>query len=149
MQAVELKVTIQGEPALMMVCGACAQRFKALKAQVRKSVVRRVNDKELKARAKASGDRPLVVLFGTYASSCSCCAGFMPEFVSVASEFCSRADFVTIDAMENPSACGKFSVKTLPTVLVWRGWESARVEGRNDAAVRNMLRLTLGPVNES
>jgi thioredoxin 1 len=64
----------------------------------------------------ASG--PVIVDF--WAEWCSSCKQMMPAFEELSSEMGDKAQFVKFDAGEHPMTPGKFGVRGLPTLMIFK-----------------------------
>ena len=64
-------------------------------------------------------DAPVLVDF--WASWCIPCRTLAPAVDAVAAEFAGRAKVLTLNVDEEPEIAGRYSVQTIPTLLLFKG----------------------------
>jgi thioredoxin 2 len=75
---------------------------------------------------------PVVVDF--WASWCAPCRMMAPNFERVAGELSPRVRFAKLDTEAAPNVAGRFAIRGIPTLILFRnGAEAARVSGAMDA----------------
>lgn len=82
--------------------------------------------------AALAGGSPLVVDF--WAPWCAPCRAMAPAFEAAASELGGRACFAKVNLDEAPALARRFTVRSIPTLVVFRGGrEVKRISGAMDA----------------
>jgi thioredoxin 2 len=75
---------------------------------------------------------PVVVDF--WAQWCGPCHAMAPNFERVAAELTPRARFAKLDTEAAPGVAGRFGIRSIPTLILFKkGAEAARVSGAMDA----------------
>jgi thioredoxin 1 len=77
-----------------------------------------------------------IVVVDFFAVWCAPCRMMAPDFAKVATSYSGKAHFAKVDVDENPESSVKFSLNSLPTVLVFKnGQQIKRFVGLIKAAV--------------
>jgi thioredoxin 2 len=77
-------------------------------------------------------DLPVVVDF--WAAWCGPCRAMAPQFERAAAELKTRARFAKLDTEQAQELAGRYGIRSIPTMIVFRGGrETARVSGAMDA----------------
>jgi thioredoxin 2 len=77
-------------------------------------------------------DLPVVVDF--WAPWCAPCRAMAPAFESAAADMATRARFAKVNTEDVPGLAGRFGIRSIPTLVVFRdGREVKRVSGAMDA----------------
>lgn len=85
------------------------------------------------ARHLGRGDLPLVVDF--WAPWCAPCRAMAPAFEAVARRLEPRARLIKVNTEEAQGLAGRYGIKSIPTLVVFRGGrEVARTSGAMDAS---------------
>lgn len=105
------------------------------------TLIREITDDQFGATVDGAG--PVVVEF--YATWCGACRRLAPVLDTVAAEFAGRAEFVKINADENPAAVADHLISSTPTLLVFlEGRAVARLVGAHpEPALRDWLEQAL------
>jgi thioredoxin 2 len=113
------------------VCGKC-------KAALLEGKPVPVNEATFEA-AVVRTELPVVVDF--WADWCGPCHAMAPGFERAASEMKTRARFAKVDTEAAPNIAGRFGIRSLPTLVLFKqGKEAARVSGAMDArGIQNWL----------
>jgi thioredoxin 1 len=84
---------------------------------------------------------PTPVVVDVWAEWCPPCHAISRSLAELAVELDGRMVVATLDADENPATCRAYQVRSLPTLLVFRGGElvSATVGARPKSALRTLL----------
>jgi thioredoxin 1 len=77
------------------------------------------------------------VVIDCYTPSCGPCAALAPILDSLASEWGEQLAFEKVDVAAHPEIAAKYSVRGVPTLLLFRAGEL--VASRTGAATRNQL----------
>ncbi|MEV0720711.1 thioredoxin [Asanoa sp. NPDC050611] len=91
------------------------------------------------ATAVLASETPVVV--DVWAEWCPPCHAISRSLAELAEELKGKMVVATLDADENPATCRAYQVRSLPTLLVFRGGElvSATVGARPKSALRSLL----------
>ena len=65
--------------------------------------------------------KPVIVDFT--AEWCGPCKGLKPVLRDLASEYGEEVEFVAVDADSNPALCKQYEIRSLPTLMFFRGGE--------------------------
>ena len=89
------------------------------------------------------GQSPLPVLVDFWAAWCGPCRMIAPELEKLARERAGRVVVAKVDTEELPAVAGKFSIRSIPTIVLMRGGhEAKRVSGAMPAtAIASSLAL--------
>ena len=96
-----------------------------------------------------------VVLVDFWAEWCGPCRRLAPTVDALASEFDGRATVAKLNVDENPNVPGRFAVRGIPTLLLFKEGQLAetivglRGEGRHRANDRTPSRSLMWPIAES
>lgn len=103
------------------VCGRCKNSL---------TLHNGVNDLTASSLETLSNKSPLPIVVDFWAPWCGPCRSFAPTFIDAANRLKNRIVFGKIDTEANPDAGQKFSIKGIPTlVLFYRGQEINRISG--------------------
>ncbi|GIF78372.1 thioredoxin family protein [Asanoa siamensis] len=91
------------------------------------------------ATAVLASPTPIVV--DVWAEWCPPCHAISRSLAELAEELDGKMVVATLDADENPATCRVYQVRSLPTLLIFRGGElvSATVGARPKSALRTLL----------
>lgn len=108
------------------VCGSCQTELPVHGAMVAGT------DTSL---AKLIAKSPLPVVVDVWAPWCGPCRAFAPTFEEASREFAGQFVFAKLNSEDNPRLPGQWSVRGIPTLIVFRGGrEVTRVAGAMGAA---------------
>ena len=77
------------------------------------------NESKSPSAALLSGDTPVVVKFT--AAYCGPCRQLSPVLSSLAADYAGRVRVVTVDIEEQPGLAQEYGVRSVPTLLAFRG----------------------------
>ncbi len=89
----------------------------------------------------------LPVLADFWADWCGPCKMMAPAFAQAAARMRTRASFVKVDTERAQSLAGRYAIRSIPTLILFRGGrEAARVSGAMDArSIIGWLEARIGP----
>ena len=103
------------------VCGACKAKLPVHGALI---------DGTDKSFAKLIAKSPLPVVVDVWAQWCGPCRSFAPTFKEASEMFAGKIVFVKLDSEKNQQSAGRLSIRSIPTVLVFKnGVEVTRQSG--------------------
>jgi thioredoxin 2 len=138
--------------ATIVTCGACGQRNRVAagrsadearcgrcKRSLGLATVAAVTDATYAREVEGSG---LPVVVDCWAPWCGPCRMVAPVLEDLAAELAGRVKFVKVNTDENPAVAARFSISSIPTLLLVRGGQlSGRVIGAQPkAAILSELR---------
>ena len=86
--------------------------------------VRAVNDNDFQAEViDASKNQPVMVDF--WAEWCRPCHMLAPTVAEIADDYSGKLKVVKMNVDENMNAPGRFNIRGIPTLLIFKGWQVA------------------------
>ena len=117
---------------------------KSLSSGQQKSLVKNVSDASFDAEVLGS-DLPVLVDF--WAPWCGPCKMVGPIVEELANEYEGRLKVVKINTQDNPGVPGQMGVRSIPTLIIFKGSEVAdhRVGAAPKESLRQMIEGVLNP----